>query len=175
VSEESTSTFVQPAQPVEEQVVPYLVEPLVEATAILVRDQIVQEINESKPAGRMYRIPGTRYRDGKKGPSAKRGRYRASAPGQAPAEREGIYAARWQFTPAARVGNQVVAHVFNDATVGKQQVPLGAILEYGKKAPADGADGDLPAGGQNAPRPHIGPALAKAQPKIDALTKEASW
>lgn len=164
----SDSTFIGPEQSLAGQIIPFLVEPFVEAVAILVQDQIVAEINASSPGGRIYRIPGTRYRDGKKGTATKAGgRYQASAPGQAPAEREGIYRERWQHTPPAREGNQVVARVFNDATVGPEEIPLGAILEDG----ISGGEGES----RMAPRPHIGPALQKAEPRINNLAKEAGW
>lgn len=158
-------TYISFAPEAKRALAEHLVEPLIEAAAILVRDEIVSEINSSTPAGSQYRIPGTRYRDGKKGQSRKRGLYTASAPGQAPAEREGIYRERWQNTPAVREGGQVAAAVFNDASVGKQQEPLAAILEYGMKEQGKG---------RVAPRPHIAPAIDRAEPKIRALVKEAS-
>jgi hypothetical protein len=158
-----------------------LMEPLVEAAAITLRDAVVEQINQSTPVGRRYRIPGTRYRDGKKGKSRKTGTYIASAPGQAPAEREGIYRERWQNTPSVREADQVAAKVFNDATVGKAQEPLALILEKGHRIPDDADAPETAAakkpgktGGRMAPRPHIAPAMEKAKEKIQALIQEAS-
>lgn len=180
MAEESASTYESLGSIALDAVSAELMEPLVEAAAITLRDQIVEQINQSKPAGKRYRIPGTRYRDGKKGPSRKEGTYVASAPGQAPAEREGIYRERWQNTPSVREADQVVAKVFNDATVGKSQEPLALILEKGHRIPDDAdapetAEAKKPGkkGGRMAPRPHIAPAIEKAEAKIQALIQEA--
>jgi hypothetical protein len=124
-------------------------EPFVEAAAIIVRDEIVGVINESTPAGRFYRVPGTGAT------------YQASAPGQAPAEREGIYRESWKSTPAVSQGSRIIAGVFNDRTTESGE-PLFPILEYGT------TDGKL------APRPHVGPGIERALPKIRALARRAS-
>lgn len=126
-----------------------MIEPFVEAAAIIVRDEIVAVINESTPGGRFYPIPGTGAV------------YQASAPGQPPAEREGIYRESWQSTPAVRRGKRVVAGVFNDRRTDGGDL-LWPILELGTR------DGKL------APRPHVGPAIEPALPLIEALAKRAS-
>ena len=123
-------------------------EPFVEAAAIIVRDEIVAVINESVPAGRFYLIPGTGAT------------YQASAPGQPPAEREGIYREFWESTPAVQTGSRIIAGVFNDRTTDGGE-PLFPILEYGTR------DGKL------APRPHVGPGMERSVPKIEALAKRA--
>ena len=143
-----------------------LVAPLVEASAITVADSVRRVINASSPAGRKYRIPGTkstRVRDGKRGPARRAGtRYTASAPGQAPAEREAIYRDSWTHTPAVVVGDEVAAFAYSDATVGEDNEPLGPILEDGDRR------------GRLRPRPHAGPAIRLAEPKIRKLVNEAS-
>ena len=126
-----------------------MLEPFVEAAAIVVRDEIVAVMEESDPTGRMYLIPGTKRK------------YTASAPGEPPAIREGVYREFWKSTPAVRQGKRVVAAVFNDLRV-EGGVPLWEILEFGT------LDGKLK------PRPHVGPAIERALPLIDALAKRSS-
>lgn len=144
-----------------------LVTRIVEAGAEIIRDEIVAVINESSPTGRRYAIPGTqppRRRDGQWLPGKS---YRASAPGEPPAEREGLYRASWKSTPAVVEGNTVRAGVFNDRRVGRDDIPLWLILEFGT-TPIVG--GDLVIQSLQ-PRPHIRPAVERARPKLRQMVQ----
>lgn len=121
----------------------------VEASALIIADEVKAVINESKPAGEWYFVPGTRTK------------YQASAPGQPPAERENVYAPAWRSTPAVHEGGQVVAEAYNPITVGKNdQHLLALVLEYGT------LDGRIK------PRPHIFIAIKRAETQIAALWKK---
>lgn len=121
--------------------------PRVEAAALITRDEIITVINESQPAGRTYRVPGTNAY------------YGASAPGQPPAIREGLYVNSWQASPAVQVGNAVMAAAFTGRRVGKGgEHVLGELLEYG----TTGAHA-------MAPRPHARPAAARVKRKVRAI------
>lgn len=145
---------------------PILLRRAVEVAAEIIRDEIVAVINESSPSGRRYAIPGTqppRKRDGEwiSGKS-----YRASAPGEPPAEREGLYRASWKATPATVDGNTVRAGVYNTRRVG-DDIPLWVILEYGTTPIVGGLTATM----EIEPRPHIRPAVERARPKIQAMLK----
>ncbi|HYG70187.1 MAG TPA: hypothetical protein VD838_21100, partial [Anaeromyxobacteraceae bacterium] len=106
--------------------------------------EIVTTINDSDPTGRTYRIPGTGAT------------YRASAPGEPPAIREGLYVSSWHGTPAVELGNAVMAAAFTNRRVGAHS--LGELLEYGTKRGL-------------APRPHVRPAMTKAKPKVKRILR----
>lgn len=137
--------------------------PVVEAMAITMADEVRTYIRSSRPQGRLYRIPGTkgpgRRRRRKKsdeyGPLPTSNMYQASAPGQAPAEREGIYRRSWTHTPAVRDGSEVVATAYSALPTPDGKHLLGEILERGHKE-----------GGRMRPRPHVGPAMRLVQPKL---------
>jgi hypothetical protein len=112
---------------------------VMEAGAIIVRDEIVQYMLDSSPSGELYEIPGTVAE------------YRASAPGQPPAIREGRYINSWHWTPAVVEDDQVVAFAFTDLMVGNWV--LGDLLEYGTS--------------HMEPRPHVVPALPIAAAKLE--------
>lgn len=117
--------------------------PLADTIARMARNEIVEQMDPGPPrTGRTYRIPGT-------------GRtYVASAPGQPPAVREGIYRERWQTLPAVDDGETIRAFVVNDARAENGE-PLGKLLEFGTI--------------HMRPRPHIQPAKLLLVPKIKAL------
>lgn len=119
---------------------------VVDAAARMTRDAIVDEMEQAPPrSGRTYLKPGTKTA------------YVASAPGEPPAIREGVYANSWGVTPAVETEHSVVAFVTNPIMAGR--VPLGAVLEEGA------SDGSI------LPRPHIRPALEKARALIQAMLR----
>lgn len=144
----------------------------VEAGTIILEDEITNLIRRSHPNGRLYRIPGTKAQKKRpKGKKRKKGEiigirganlYRASAPGQAPAERLGIYLAGFARTPPVQTAKGVTAQVFNATKVGKNHDSLGAILENGHRR------------GRTRRRPHWGVAMDLAAPKIAKLAKQLS-
>lgn len=126
-----------------------LLMPLADASARIVRNEIVTEMDPG-PArtGKTYKVPGTSKT------------HVASAPGQPPAIREGIYRDSWQSTPPVDQGGVVRAAVVNSVMVGEaDQYPLGLLLEDGTY--------------KMRPRPHIRIALVKARSKIQALLNRA--
>jgi hypothetical protein len=126
-----------------EQIKRDLHEPLIEAAAIIVRDTIVEVIQSSQPAGKEYRVPGTKTK------------YTASAPGQPPAVREGRYVASWKSTPSVRSPSGVHAFAYSDLMTEDGRFAIGALLE----------DGTI----HMAPRPHVGPAMPIAADRIERL------
>jgi len=117
---------------------------LVEAMARIIRAAIVDEMEGAPPrTGRVYRIPGTQAT------------YTASAPGEAPAVRGGLYRDSWGITDPVIDAQRIVAAVVNPIMVGG--VPLGLLLEEG--------------GGHVLPRPHIRPGLERARGEIEALIR----
>lgn len=104
-------------------------------------------------SGRRYKVPGTyrRQRDKTDG-KIKNGRYyTASAPGEPPAVRTGVFRMSWQ--PTARVVfGSYISRIENDIKAGKYT--LGEILEEGTP------------GGQMAPRPYQDRILDKAKGPI---------
>lgn len=124
---------------------------LIEALAVTLRDEVVDTIRQSTPAGRQYKVPGTDTY------------YTASAPGQAPADRLSQYLGSIQNTPAVQEGKEVVAFAFTAETVGQNNEHLlGDILEHGTQ------------NGNIEPRPHWKPAIVAAVPKMKALIAKAS-
>lgn len=103
--------------------------------------------------GRRYKIPGTyrRQRDSATG-KMKNGRYyTASAPGEPPAVRTGIFRLSWQ--PEAHVVYEsYISRIANDVRADGGSHLLGDILEEGTS--------------RMAPRPHHDRILEHAEPKI---------
>lgn len=127
-----------------------------EALATLVCNAVKDVINESVPSGRLYRIPGTKKGRKRRNPATAAaagtttGQYRASAPGQPPAERTGEYSNSWIASPAEQDGDHIAAFAYTPEQVGKSgEHNLGLILEYG--APKASIE----------PRPHVQQAVAR--------------
>ena len=99
------------------------------------------EILRGQRGGRRYRVPG------------KRTYYTASAPGEPPASRTGLFRISWQPT-ALQEGNTYISRVESDRRTSKGKFILGEILENGTP------------GGQMAPRPYQDKILEHAEPKI---------
>jgi hypothetical protein len=121
-------------------------------------------------SGRQYKVPGTYSRHvdkaGKQTVKYRRMRngvyYTASAPGEAPANRTGLFRLGWQSRSymEARVNGGIM-----HATIeNNQKVPdgklLGEILEKGSK------DGRL------APRPYKQAVINRAKPAVDKIYRE---
>lgn len=112
-----------------------------------------QIILSGQRSGRRYKVPGTYARqkdrsDGKR----KNGRYyTASAPGEAPAMRTGLFRGRWQ--PTSLVSNgRYLSRIENDVMTDDGKHNLGEILENGS--------------GRMAPRPHHDRILQHAETEI---------
>jgi hypothetical protein len=159
-------TIIDLSKEVAGKIAQELLGPLVEASAIEIANGVKAVINESKPTGRYYRIPGTKAT------------YRASAPGEPPAERLNHYAVAWAGTPFVHTGNTVRAFATNPTTVGtRKKYALGDILERGARLPAGGLagatgeeDAVAPAGGYLIePRPHVQAGIIRAKPAIKAI------
>lgn len=90
-------------------------------------------------SGRLYRVPGTKRK------------YQASAPGEPPAMRTGIFRMSWKPTAHVVMGSYI-SRIESDYTVGKNHYNLGRILEDGTK--------------KMAPRPHHDRIAKKAEPRI---------
>lgn len=92
--------------------------------------------------GRRYRVPGTkRY-------------YTASAPGEPPAVRTGIFRMSWQ--PSAHVVfGEYISRIESGVTTNNGRYNLGELLEKGTK--------------KMAPRPHHEKILEKAQKPIEKI------
>jgi hypothetical protein len=139
--------------------------PLVTAAAKVVRNEIVSQMHPG-PArtGRTYKVPATKQE------------YTASAPGQPPAEREGIYAGSWKSTDAIEQDGKVVAFAYSDLDPEADGTYLGLSLEHGTtRYTTPGPDSMIVPSVQHiAPRPHIGPGIAAARPQIEAMVKKAS-
>lgn len=119
---------------------------IVDASTRIVRDAIVDEMEQAGPrSGRTYKKPGTSTE------------YVASAPGEPPAIREGVYANSWSVTPPVIRPDYVIGFAVNPITVGG--VALGLVLEEGS------SDGTLQ------PRPHIRPGLERARGRVDAMIR----
>ena len=122
---------------------------IVDASARILRDAIVDEMELAAPrSGRTYLKPGTSTP------------YVASAPGEPPAIREGVYANSWSSTPAVVLPSMVIAFVVNPIMAGP--VALGIVLEEGT------TDGRIQ------PRPHIRPGLDRARAEVDALLRRVA-
>lgn len=104
-------------------------------------------------SGRRYKVPGTyrRQRDKSDG-KMKNGRYyTASAPGEPPAVRTGVFRNSWQPT-ATKVFGSYISRIESDVRTDNGRYNLGEILE-------DGTD-------RMAPRPYQDRILDDAEPKI---------
>lgn len=99
------------------------------------------EILRGQRNGRRYRVPG------------KKTHYTASAPGEPPAMRTGLFRLSWQPT-ALKEGDTYISRVESDRRTDKGKFLLGEILEDGTP------------GGQMAPRPYQEKILKHAEPKI---------
>lgn len=90
--------------------------------------------------GRIYTVPGTKSK------------YQASAPGEPPAVRTGIFRLSWQ--PSAHVVfGTYISRISSDIQVGtKRRYTLGDLLENGTR--------------KMAPRPHQDKILKMAEPEI---------
>lgn len=90
--------------------------------------------------GRVYTVPGTKSK------------YQASAPGEPPAVRTGIFRLSWQ--PSAHVVfGSYISRISSDIQVGtKRRYTLGDLLENGTR--------------KMAPRPHQDKILEMAEPEI---------
>lgn len=99
------------------------------------------EILRGQRNGRRYRVPG------------KKTYYTASAPGEPPAMRTGLFRLSWQPT-ALKEGDTYISRVESDRRTDKGKFLLGEILEDGTP------------GGQMAPRPYQEKILKHAEPKI---------
>ena len=130
-----------------EDIAAELLGPLAEAGARILVDAIKDEMEEA-PArtGREYKIPGTQTT------------YTASAPGEPPAIREGIYSNGWTSTKAFRTQRGVAAAAVNNIATEAGD-PIGLLLE----------DGTV----RMAPRPHIREGMLRAEPQVDALANQA--
>lgn len=124
---------------------------LVDAVAIMVRDEVVTTMDPGPPrTGIEYRIPGTVH-----------ARYTASAPGEPPAVREGLYRESWKVAPTVIQGERVIGAAYTDRKVGPGgEHVLGDNLEHGTI--------------RMAPRPHVRPALESVRPKVRALLREVA-
>ena len=98
-------------------------------------------------SGRRYRVPG------------KKTYYTASAPGEPPAERTGLFRLSWQPT-ALKQGDTYISRIESDRRTDNGKYLLGEILEDGTP------------GGRVAPRPHHERILKDAEPKIERIYSE---
>lgn len=96
-------------------------------------------------SGRVYRVPNTRRH------------YRASAPGERPAQRTGAFRLSWHSSvPAA--GNPYIARIESGLKAGKSGYVLGELLENGSS--------------RMAPRPYQEEIIEKALPAVKRIYKE---
>lgn len=103
--------------------------------------------------GRRYKVPGTyrRQKDKVTGKMRNGRYYTASAPGEPPAVRTGVFRLSWQ--PEAHVVyGSYISRISSDARTDNGQHILGEILENGTS--------------RMAPRPHHDRILEHAEPKI---------
>lgn len=109
-----------------------------------------QLVLRGKRSGRRYRVPGTRRH------------YTASAPGEPPAVRTGVFRASWQPKKEVNVGtnNQISVRSYIESRqrTDNGKYNLGSILENGS--------------GRMAPRPYKEKIQEKAKPKIVKIYKE---
>ena len=105
-------------------------------------------------SGRRYKVPGThrRQRD-KVDRKMKNGRYyTASAPGEPPAVRTGVFRMSWQPTASKMSSGSCIARIESDAKTENGRHVLGQLLEDGT--------------GRMAPRPYQDRIVEDALPKI---------
>lgn len=111
------------------------------------------EVLRGQRHGRRYKVPGTfrRQRDKVTG-KMKNGRYyTASAPGEPPAVRTGMFRLSWQPTARVVMGSYI-SRIESDLRTENGQHTLGEILENGTS--------------RMAPRPYEDRILEKAEPRI---------
>lgn len=109
--------------------------------------------------GRRYKVPGTykRQRDKATGKMRNGRYYTASAPGEPPAVRTGVFRMSWQ--PSAYSGyGSYISRVESEARTDNGKYLLGELLENGTS--------------RMAPRPHQELIIEKAEPKICRIYKE---
>lgn len=92
-------------------------------------------------SGREYRVPGTKKH------------YTASAPGEPPAVRTGVFRLSWKPTAQVVMGSYF-SRIESDVRTTNGRYTLGQILEEGTP------------GGKIKPRPHHDKITKKAEPKI---------
>lgn len=98
------------------------------------------EVLRGQRGGRIYTVPGTKQK------------YQASAPGQPPAVRTGMFRLSWKPTAAVMFGSYI-SRIESDLKVGtRRQYVLGDLLENGTT--------------KMAPRPYQDKILEKAEPEI---------
>lgn len=123
--------------------------PVVEAIAIKARDEVVETMENASPSGLTYKVPGTNTT------------YVASAPGEPPAIREGLYAGSIKYTPAVDDGERIRARAYTDRRVGPgEKYLLGELLENGTETME--------------PRPHWRPAFDSVQDEARRIVREAN-
>lgn len=98
-----------------------------------------QLVLRGQRSGRSYRVPGTKRR------------YTASAPGEPPAVRTGIFRMSWQPTAKVVYGSYI-SRIESEARTDNGRYNLGDILEEGTS--------------RMAPRPYKDRILEKAEPEI---------
>lgn len=118
-------------------------------------------------SGRVYKVPGTHGKRLSKatkgmlddyGHKLRGGRlYRASAPGEPPAVRTGIFRNSWK-PEARKLFGSYISRISSDATTDNGGYNLGEILENGSS--------------RMAPRPHHDRIQEKAEPKIVRIYEE---
>ena len=102
-------------------------------------------------SGRRYRVPNTRRY------------YKASAPGEVPAQRTGQYRLKWdEKSYAGSAGDKLIvkSQIESRVRTDNGKYNLGTLLEKGSP------------GGKIAPRPHKKKIADKARPKIVKIYKE---
>lgn len=103
------------------------------------------DVLQGQGSGRTYKVPGTSRH------------YRASAPGEVPAKRTGLFRISWK-TDSFGGGTTFTSRIENNKSAGKYI--LGDILENGTP------------GGQMAPRPHHEKIQNHALPKLVRIYDE---
>jgi hypothetical protein len=135
--------------------------PLVERGAEITVEEIQAQLDAGGGGGAEYTYIADMDREDWRrtaDPAADGVKYRASAPGEAPAQPTKKYRNSWHATEAGRRGSVLAALAFSKAKTSDGR-SLAADLEYG---------------GANAPRPHIRPALVRARVRIAALVRQAT-
>lgn len=102
-------------------------------------------ILKGQGSGRRYRVPGTKRT------------YQASAPGQPPAMRTGIFRMSWKPTAHVVMGSYF-SRIESNAQTSNKRYTLGRILEDGTR--------------KMAPRPHHDRIVKKAEPRIRQIYKQ---
>lgn len=117
------------------------------------------QVLKGQRSGRRYKVPGTYRRQTDKATGKKRnGRYyTASAPGEPPAVRTGVFRMSWQPTAKVVFGSYI-SRIESDARTDNGRYTLGEILEEGTS--------------RMAPRPYQDRILEKAEPNIVKIYSE---